>query len=45
MLTVVNGRREGGSSKVKMLRVVGGTRGERVERKNVKVLLLTVQGS
>ena len=35
---------EGVSKKIKMLTVVDGRRGERVGSKNVKVLLLTVEG-
>ena len=41
LLTV---RGEVGCKKIKMLTVVDGRRGERVGSKNVKVLLLTVEG-
>ena len=41
MLTVGG---EGGSKKVKMLTVVDGRMGGRVERENIKVLLLTIGG-
>ena len=41
MLTVGG---EGGSKQVKMLTVVDGRMGGRVERENIKVLLLTIGG-
>ena len=41
---VVDARGEGWSKKVKKLMIVNGRKGGRIENKNIKVLLLALEG-